>query len=162
MIHSTILSEGKQYCRRSSLICPTMSGFSGDSHLHVPGTRWHIELFQLHSGQIPYETFRGTLDPFETELLDLCILKILAREGHNVCATNWGQSLGAGLYEFRINRSLALLRQEFGIKDPIESGAENAKLMRVFFSRRGSENHSIFMWLRQRKEFKSKEAARLN
>lgn len=114
-----------------------MGNFS--EHSQSPQPDWRIHLYQTPQGHIPFEIFRNSLDPFETELLDLCILKILAREGHNVCATNWGKSLGAGLYEFRINRSLAILRQEFGIKDSIESGAENSKLMRVFFSVEGQK-----------------------
>jgi hypothetical protein len=80
-----------------------MSLYSEDSQPGEDRKPWRLQLLALPSGQIPYESFRNSLNPYEIELLDVCIENILAREGHNVCATNWGKSLGAGLYEFRIN-----------------------------------------------------------
>lgn len=116
-----------------------MSNFYDNSQPTDSGTTWRLELFQLPSGQIPFATFRDSLDPFETELLDLCILKILAREGNNVCGTNWGKPLGAGLYEFRINRSLTALCKQFGIDDSHELKSGESKLMRVFFTVEGQK-----------------------
>jgi len=114
-----------------------MSQYSEDSQPGEERNPWRLQLLTLPSGQIPYESFRKSLNAYETELLDLCIENILARQGHNVCATNWGKSLGAGLYEFRISRSLESLSNEFGIELPIEMRMEKSKLLRVFFAVEG-------------------------
>jgi putative component of toxin-antitoxin plasmid stabilization module len=114
-----------------------MSQYSEDSQPGEERKPWRLQLLTLPSGQIPYESFRKSLNSYETELLDLCIENILARQGHNVCATNWGKSLGAGLYEFRIRRSLESLSNEFGIELPIEMRLEKSKLLRVFFAVEG-------------------------
>ena len=112
---------------------------SEESQYRDPKILWQLELLALPSGQIPYASFRDSLNPYETELLDLCIENILAREGHNVCASNWGKSLGAGLYEFRINRSLTALCKEFGVELPIGMRSEKPKLFRVFFAVEGQK-----------------------
>jgi hypothetical protein len=116
-----------------------MSRYSEDSQPHGDRKQWRLQLLTLPSGQVPYESFRNSLNPYETELLDLCIENILAREGHNVCATNWGKSLGTGLYEFRISRSLESLSNEFGIELPMEMRMEKSKLFRVFFAVEGQK-----------------------
>ena len=56
-----------------------------------------------------------------------------------MCASNWGKSLGAGLYEFRINRSLTALCKEFGVELPIGMRSEESKLFRVFFAVEGQK-----------------------
>ena len=116
-----------------------MSDFPADSQPPELQPQWSIELLILPSGQIPYETFRNSLEPYEKELLDLCIEKILGRQGNNVCDTNWGKSLGSGLYEFRINRSLSAVFDDIGIgaKNPLRSN--ESKLFRVFFAVEGSK-----------------------
>ena len=116
-----------------------MSDLPIDSQSPQVQPQWSIELLMLPSGQIPYETFRNSLDPYEKELLDLSIEMILGRQGNNVCETTWGKSLGAGLYEFRINRSLSALFSDLGIgaKDHLRS--RESKLFRVFFAVEGAK-----------------------
>jgi hypothetical protein len=60
-----------------------MSDFPADTQPQPSEQQWHIELLILPSGQIPYETFRNSLNPYEKELLDLCIVKILGRQGNS-------------------------------------------------------------------------------
>lgn len=107
-----------------------------------PGTHagpWHIDLLRLPNGQIPYQKFRLSLNPYETELLDLCVEEILARAGINVCETNWGKALGAGLYEFRVHRSLNSLGNHLGITLPADVRGNQSKLFRIFFAVEGQK-----------------------
>lgn len=73
-----------------------MSKDAADSQSPKQSQPWHIELLRLPNGQIPYLTFRSSLNPYEEELLDLCIEQILARAGLNVCETNWERRLVQG------------------------------------------------------------------
>ena len=116
-----------------------MSKDAADSQSPKQSQPWHIELLRLPNGQIPYLTFRSSLNPYEEELLDLCIEQILARAGLNVCETNWGKALGAGLYEFRIHRSLKALANQLGIELPGEFNGDRSKLLRVFFTVEGQK-----------------------
>ena len=116
-----------------------MSKDAADSQSPKQSQPWQIELLRLPNGQIPYLTFRGSLNPYEAELLDLCIDQILARAGINVCETNWGKALGAGLYEFRIHRSLKVLANNLGIEVPGEFKGDQTKLLRVFFTVEGQK-----------------------
>lgn len=116
-----------------------MSTDTPDSQSPNLSEPWHIELLRLPHGQIPYLTFRNSLNPYEVELLDLCIEQILARAGINVCETNWGKALGAGLYEFRIHRSLNALANHLGIELPGEFKKDQSKLLRVFFTVEGQK-----------------------
>ena len=116
-----------------------MSDLPIDSQPPQVQPQWSIELLMLPSGQIPYETFRNSLAPFEKELLDLSIEMILGRQGNNVCESNWGKSLGAGLYEFRINRSLSTLLNDLGIRDKDLLRSNESKLFRIFFLVEGTK-----------------------
>jgi hypothetical protein len=100
---------------------------------------WHIDLLRLPNGQIPYQKFRLSLNPYETELLDLCVEEILARAGINVIGTNWGKALGAGLYEFRVHRSLNSLANLLGITLPVDVRGNQSKLLRIFFAVEGQK-----------------------
>lgn len=100
---------------------------------------WHIELISLPNGQTPYLTFRNSLNDYEAVLLDLCVEQILGRAGINVCDTNWGKALGAGLFEFRIHRSLKSLANHLGIRLPDNLKGDQIKLFRVFFTVEGQK-----------------------
>jgi hypothetical protein len=116
-----------------------MSKDAADSQPPKQSQPWQIELLCLPNGQIPYLIFRSSLNPYETELLDLCVEEILARAGINVCETNWGKALGTGLYEFRINRSINTLVNHLGIEPPSEFKGDQTKLLRVFFTVEGQK-----------------------
>lgn len=109
-----------------------MQNFSGDSQPSQP--EWSIHFLQTPSGQIPFEIFRKSLKPAEATVLDICVEEILGRLGNNVCSSTWGKSLGAGVYEFRINRSLTALCNELGIQSPNFLKSDRTVLLRVFFA----------------------------
>lgn len=116
-----------------------MSKDAADSQHPEPSLPWQIELFTLPNGQTPYLTFRSSLNAYEKELLDLCVEHILARAGINVCDTNWGKALGAGLFEFRIHRSLKALVNHLDIQLPSNLKGDQSKLFRVFFTVEGQK-----------------------
>ena len=102
---------------------------------HPP--EWTLRLYQQREGQIPFEIFRDSLKPYETEILDICIEEILARQGSNVCGTSWGKFLGSGLYEFRINRSLSAIFTGIGINVPQHFDPKRPIMLRIFFAVEG-------------------------
>jgi hypothetical protein len=62
---------------------------------------------------------------------------ILAQQGTDVCASDWGFALGAGLDEFRIRRTLSTICNEAGIVVPSGFAADDEVLIRVFFTTHG-------------------------
>ncbi|HEY7823143.1 MAG TPA: hypothetical protein VIG24_09930 [Acidimicrobiia bacterium] len=64
---------------------------------------------------------------------------ILAAEGIAVCQTEWGKSLGGGLYEFRIRRSLRTITSATGASLPPDLDPDRAVLLRVFFTVRAGQ-----------------------
>jgi hypothetical protein len=43
---------------------------------------------------MPYVTFAQSLDDYQRHVLDIAVRTFLARQGHNVCDTEWGKALG--------------------------------------------------------------------
>jgi hypothetical protein len=71
---------------------------------------WTLEIHDRADGTVPYETFRASLDPYTRAALDISAENVLAKQGHNVCASpKFGRNLKRGLYEFKIGKSLATL-----------------------------------------------------
>jgi len=99
---------------------------------------WRLEVLETESGYEPYAAFVASLDPYRREVLAAAIRTILARQGHNVCGTEWGKTLGKGLYEFRVRRELATICKEAGIDVPTDAPAGGGVLLRVFFAVHGS------------------------
>jgi hypothetical protein len=101
--------------------------------------QWTLQIHDRPDGSIPYQIFRESLDPYTLSLLDICVEEVLARQGNNVCATSWGKSLGGGLYEFRIRKSIAVVCKEANIPIPDFPNAKKSTLLRVFFAVEGSK-----------------------
>lgn len=76
----------------------------------------------------------ASLDVYRAAVLDVAIRTVLARQGHNICATEWGKALGGGLYEFRVRRELATICRESGVEIPAEVSGCGRVLLRVFFA----------------------------
>jgi hypothetical protein len=111
---------------------------SGPDRRVGPGA-WTLEVFERGDGSVPYASFVRTLDPYRRLVLDAAVAGFLGRQGHNVCGTEWGKALGAGLYEFRVRRSLATICQEAGIVAPEAANADQRVLLRVFFAVEGAK-----------------------
>lgn len=95
-------------------------------------------MYETADGSCPYEAFLKTLDVYSFTVLDLAVRTFLARQGHNVCETEWGKSLGGGLYEFRVRRPLRTLCGLAGIEVPDGLDVDRKILLRVFFAVEGS------------------------
>ncbi len=109
---------------------------SGDGENTTQGPLWQLEVCDV-DGRTPYETFVRDLREYEQLVLDVAVRTVLAREGTNVCDTEWGKNLGKGLYEFRIRRSLETICNEAGVAVPDNPAAKQQVLLRVFFATNG-------------------------
>ncbi|PJI55865.1 hypothetical protein CTI14_01395 [Methylobacterium radiotolerans] len=90
------------------------------------------------------ETFRRAFDKlpqYEQAVMVAAIEKVLGELGHEVCSTEWGKSLGDGLFEFRVRKSLRAIHDEFkesGADIPdLPSGSNRDVLLRAFFTVHG-------------------------
>ena len=70
-------------------------------------------------------------------MIDPAIGHVLAVEGVGICESEWGKALGAGLYEFRVRRSLAAILHSAGIADA--GLARRPVLVRVFCAFSGNK-----------------------
>ena len=106
----------------------------------VSGTdAWTLAVYQRPDGTMPYVTFNESLGLAQRAALDLAVNLILKRQGHNVCSSEWGKNLGAGLYEFRVRRSLRTICREAGVELPQVSDQDSKVLLRVFFAVEGAK-----------------------
>jgi hypothetical protein len=101
-----------------------------------PG-QWTLRLAEAADGSCPYATFLKSLDEYSFTVLDIAVGTFLARQGHNVCDTEWGKNFGGGLYEFRVRRTLSVLCNLAGIDVPASLNTDHKILLRVFFAVEG-------------------------
>lgn len=100
---------------------------------------WTLEIHDRADGTVPYETFRASLDPYTRAALDISVENVLAKQGHNVCASpKFGRNLKRGLYEFKIGKPLATICNELGLPIPPQFSDGKDVLLRVFFAVEGS------------------------
>ena len=89
---------------------------------------WRIE----YEGR-SFERFFLALPGYEQAVLQAAIEHVLARDGMDVLATEWGKPLGQGLAEFRVRRSLETIFREAGASVPDDVvGCDRRVLLRVF------------------------------
>lgn len=93
-----------------------------------PQPAYEIEFYETEDGDQPARRWmKEELTPTKRRAIGTAMNRILAQEGVNVCATEWGKGLGDGLYEFRLRDEL----HEQGITERI--------LLRVFFHPYGNK-----------------------
>jgi len=102
-----------------------------------PG-EWTLEVYERLDGSMPYVAFAQSLDACQRLVLDIAVRTFLARQGHNVCGTEWGKALGQGLYEFRIRRTLRVIAAKAGAEIPAGINPDQKILLRVFFAVEGA------------------------
>lgn len=106
-----------------------MGGKRGD---YLVEQAWSIEVFDGGN----FARFYKRLDEAERAVTDAAIEHVLASLGIEICATEWGKSLGKGLYELRIRRDLGTILQEYGppdLGDEIPQGWRKKRvLIRVY------------------------------
>lgn len=95
---------------------------------------WTLTYLELSNGSSPYAAFLRRLNPYQRVVVTTALETILAAEGTAVCRTEWGKSLGGGLYEFRIRRNLRTIADSAGLPVPPGLDADRPVLIRVFFT----------------------------
>lgn len=101
-----------------------------------PG-QWTLQVYEPVGKPAPYVRFVERLDGWQRHIVDIAVRTILAHQGHNVCQTEWGKSLGKGLYEFRIRRTLRTICSTTGTELPTGVDPDREVLLRVFFAVEG-------------------------
>lgn len=105
--------------------CQPEKGAHGDS--------WTLVPVELEDGSAPFETFLRKLHPYARAVAMTAVEEILAREGTNICNSEWGAHLKKGLYEFRVRRTLNTICRETGVAPPEGLAPDEPVLLRIFF-----------------------------
>jgi hypothetical protein len=103
-----------------------------------PPPRYKIEFFRSADGSEPVRRFIDSLSNNKRDALIAALRQILARQGLDVCRSEWGKQLGGGLAEFRLRHDEREVLAREGIAEPYlpESSPEKI-LLRVFFHAHG-------------------------
>lgn len=83
----------------------------------MENSTWHIEIYNEGN----FARFFKRLDEAERAVVDAAIQHVLVPLGIDICASEWGKSLGQGLYELRIRRNLETILREHGSPESVES-----------------------------------------
>ena len=113
-----------------------MSSRSSQSGGSLPP--YTIEFFEDEDGTEPALSFMRGLTPAKRRAIGVAITEVLAFEGPNVAAGNWGRSLGRGLYEFRLDQDAEQVLRRKGKKARPEKESVSI-LLRVFFHVHGDK-----------------------
>lgn len=83
----------------------------------MDNSTWQIEIYNEGN----FARFFKRLDEAERAVVDAAIQHVLVPLGIDICASEWGKSLGQGLYELRIRRNLETILREHGSPESVES-----------------------------------------
>jgi hypothetical protein len=98
------------------------------------GGDWTIEMYVDSAGRCPVRDWLDDL-PAPSRAAVLALVDVALRvHGNDVCNTEYGKNLGAGLYEGRIRQDAATIYRKAGRDVPasLKDGADKV-LLRVFF-----------------------------
>ena len=116
---------------------------------------WTIE----YEGEA-FEHFYLSLPAYERAVLTAALEHILGRQGIDVCAGEWGRPLGAGLYEFRVRRSLRAITALAGLEPEDPAGTDRPVLLRVFCTFYGDKIVLLFHGYNKQKDPSQKRQQR--
>jgi len=98
---------------------------------------WEMEFYEDEDGREPCKDFIEHLSEAKAAALRSALVFILARQGPNVCETEFGKALKGGLFEFRLRHNesaiLARVRTDLAIKVADATAEDGKILLRVFF-----------------------------
>lgn len=99
-----------------------------DPHSHAE--TWTVDY--VEGGR--FHRFFDSLDEYEQAVLVAAIEHVLERLGIDICQGEWGKSLGRGLYEFRVRKSLRTILNAFAPQHPTlrSTPSNRTVLLRVF------------------------------
>lgn len=107
---------------------------------------WTIEAWEDNSGRSPFEKWYLKLHEYDQAVVDATIEHVLRPLGMDICETEWGKSLGEGLYELRIRASLnAILNRGRNQDKQISlAGGDKTILLRIFCTFHGQRVVLLF------------------
>jgi hypothetical protein len=100
---------------------------------------WTIEYADLD-----FERFYLSLAPYEQAVVDAALTTVLAVHGIAAFDGGWGKALGAGLYEFRIQRSLDAIMSMAGTTSPLVGDTGRRLSIRIFCTFHGNKIIVLF------------------
>lgn len=97
---------------------------------HSDAKTWTVDY--IDGGR--FRRFFDSLDEYEQAVLVAAIEHVLERLGIDICQGEWGKSLGRGLYEFRVRKSLRTILNEFAPEHSalVSTPSNRTVLLRVF------------------------------
>ncbi len=98
--------------------------------------QYEIEFYVDDLGREPALTFMQSLAPLKRRAIGVALNEFLCHLGPDVVRTDFGKSLGGGLYEFRVDQDAEQILRKAG-KDPKPEPEEGKILLRVFFHPHG-------------------------
>lgn len=107
---------------------------------------WTVETWEDNNGRNPFEKWFLGLHEYDQAIVDATIEHVLRPMGMDICETEWGKSLGDGLYEVRIRTSLnAILNRGDGHEEQISvPGGNRTVLLRIFCTFHGQRVVLLF------------------
>jgi hypothetical protein len=99
---------------------------------------YEIEFYVDDLGREPALAFMQSLSPVKRRAIGVVLNEFLCHLGPDVVRTDFGKSLGGGLYEFRVDQDAEQILHKAG-KDPRPEPAEGKILLRVFFHPHGKK-----------------------
>lgn len=102
---------------------------------------WEMEFYEDEHGREPCLEFIEGLSTAKKLAVRAALVNILGRQGPNVCESEFGKSLGGGLYEFRLRHHEAevLARVRPDLAKRVEEAEKEKILLRVFFHPHGDK-----------------------
>jgi hypothetical protein len=103
-----------------------------------PPPGYKIEFFRGADGSEPVRRFIDSLSNDKRDALIAALRQILARQGLDVCKSEWGKQLGGGVSEFRLRHDEREVLAREGIIEPdLPESSPEKILLRVFFHAHG-------------------------
>ena len=99
---------------------------------------YEIEFYEDDRGHEPALAFMQSLTAPKRRAIGVAINEFLRYLGPDVVRTDFGKSLGEGLYEFRVDQDAEQILRKAG-KDPKPEPEQEKILLRVFFHPHGNK-----------------------
>ena len=105
-----------------------------------PPAGYEIEFFGRADGSEPVRKFLDSLSEDKREALLAALKFVLARNGLDVCKSEWGKNLGGGLAELRLRHDEreVLAGHSDTEEEELPDGSPERILLRVFFHAHGN------------------------
>lgn len=105
----------------------------------TPPLGYEIEFFRRADGAEPVRRFLDALSEDKRNALVAALTFVLARQGLEVCRSEWGKQLGGGLAEFRLRHDEREVSAGHGPTDiALPESSPEKILLRVFFHAHGN------------------------